>query len=62
MLKTQAKDTQTTTNGKLGLAEILVLLSGGGQPPVKVTAYDGSSVGPDDAALGVDLLNPRATT
>ncbi|MGB6204920.1 class I SAM-dependent methyltransferase, partial [Mycolicibacter algericus] len=62
MLKTQAKDTQTTTNGKLGLAEILVLLSGGGQPPVKVTAYDGSSVGPDDAALAVDLLNPRATT
>ncbi|MGB3287368.1 class I SAM-dependent methyltransferase [Mycolicibacter algericus] len=62
MLKTQAKATQTTTNGKLGLAEILVLLSGGGQPPVKVTAYDGSSAGPDDATLGVGLLNSRATT
>ncbi|GFG71122.1 class I SAM-dependent methyltransferase [Mycolicibacter senuensis] len=62
MLKTQAEDTQNTTNGKLGLAEILVLLSGGGQPPVKVTAYDGSSVGPDDASLAVELLNPRATT
>lgn len=62
MLKTLTKDAQTTTNGKLGLAEVLRLLSGGGQPPVKVTAYDGSSVGPDDAELAVDLLNPRATT
>lgn len=62
MLKTQANDTRTTTDGKLGLAEILVLLSGGGQPPVKVTAYDGSSVGPDDAELAVNLVNPRATT
>ncbi|MGV0734382.1 SAM-dependent methyltransferase, partial [Mycolicibacter sinensis] len=51
-----------STKGRLGLAEILVLLAGGGQPPIKITAYDGSSVGPDDAALGVDLLNPRATT
>lgn len=62
MLKTQTKDNRTTTEGKLGLAEILVLLSGGGQPPVKVTAYDGSSVGPDEAELSVALLNPRATT
>ncbi|WP_193464929.1 class I SAM-dependent methyltransferase [Mycobacterium novum] len=51
-----------STKGRLGLAEILVLLAGGGQPPIKITAYDGSSVGPDDAALAVDLLNPRATT
>lgn len=50
------------TKGRLGLAEILVLLAGGGQPPIHITAYDGSSVGPDDAELGVDLLNPRATT
>ncbi|MEO6795334.1 MAG: class I SAM-dependent methyltransferase [Mycobacterium sp.] len=60
---TTIKTEQThATNGKLGLAEILVLLAGGGQPPIKVTAYDGSSAGPDDAELGVDLLNPRATT
>lgn len=50
------------TKGRLGLAEILVLLAGGGQPPIHITAYDGSSVGPDGAELGVHLLNPRATT
>jgi len=62
MLKSPTEASQKPTNGRLGLAEILVLLSGGGQPPVKVTAYDGSSVGPDDATLAVDLLTPRATT
>lgn len=59
--KTLTRDTATTTNGRLGLAEILVLLAGGGQPPLKISAYDGSSAGPSDAELGVDLLNPRAT-
>lgn len=47
---------------QLGLAEVLRLLAGGGDPPIKITAYDGSSVGPDDAELGVELLPPRATT
>ncbi|MGH3560229.1 MAG: class I SAM-dependent methyltransferase, partial [Mycobacterium sp.] len=51
-----------TTSGKLSLSEILLLFAGGGQQPVKVTAYDGSSAGPDDAVLGVDLLTPRGTT
>lgn len=60
--KTLTKGTKTTTNGKLGLAEVLMLLAGGGQPPLKISAYDGSCVGPSDAELGVDLLNPRATT
>lgn len=50
------------TKGRLGLAEILLILAGGGQPPIKITAYDGSSVGPDDAELGVHLCTPRATT
>ncbi|MFL0178735.1 MULTISPECIES: class I SAM-dependent methyltransferase [unclassified Mycobacterium] len=59
--KTLIRSTNTTANGKLGLAEILVLLAGGGQPPLKISAYDGSTAGPDDAELGVDLLNPRAT-
>lgn len=49
-------------DGKLGLADVLVLLAGGGQPKIKVTAYDGSSAGPDDAELGVHLVNPRATS
>lgn len=55
MVKTQTKRTPTTAHGKLGLADVLVLLAGGGQPPIRVTAYDGSSAGPLDAALGVDL-------
>ncbi|GEE01532.1 cyclopropane-fatty-acyl-phospholipid synthase [Gordonia spumicola] len=29
---------------------------------IKVTAYDGSSAGPDDAQYGLHLKNPRATT
>ena len=38
-----------------------MLLAGGGQPPLRISAYDGSSVGPPDATLGVELLTPRAT-
>jgi cyclopropane-fatty-acyl-phospholipid synthase len=61
MTTTQVKH-DLSTNGKLGLAQVLKLLAGGGDPPLKITAYDGSSVGPDDADLGVALLTPRATT
>ncbi|CAJ1505243.1 class I SAM-dependent methyltransferase [[Mycobacterium] kokjensenii] len=62
MVKTQpTTSTPTATDGRLGLAEVLMLLAGGGQPPLKISAYDGSSIGPGDAALGVELLTPRAT-
>lgn len=50
-----------TQTDRLGLAEVLMLLAGGGQPPLRISAYDGSSVGPPDATLGVELLTPRAT-
>ena len=30
--------------------------------PLKFTAYDGSTAGPDDATLGLDLHTPRGTT
>ena len=33
-----------------------------GQIPLKFTAYDGSTAGPEDAELGLDLLTPRGTT
>ena len=46
---------------KLTLAEILEIFAGG-QLPLKFTAYDGSTAGPDDAELGLDLLTPRGTT
>jgi cyclopropane-fatty-acyl-phospholipid synthase len=47
-------------NRKLSLAETLALFTEAGKPPLKFTPYDGSSAGPDDAALGVDLLTRTA--
>jgi len=52
----------TDSTGKLTLAEILELLAAGDEMPLKFTAYDGSSAGPEDAGLGLDLLTPRGTT
>ena len=52
---------ETTEAPKLTLAEILEIFASGSQP-LKFTAYDGSSAGPDDADLGLDLLTPRGTT
>src|SRR5215211_8355185 len=46
---------------KLTLAEI-VQIFGAGQLPLKFSAYDGSTAGPDDAEFGLDLLTPRGTT
>ncbi|EHB57577.1 Cyclopropane-fatty-acyl-phospholipid synthase [Mycolicibacterium rhodesiae JS60] len=48
--------------GKLKLAEILEMFTAGGELPLKFTAYDGSSAGPADAELGLDLRTPRGTT
>jgi cyclopropane-fatty-acyl-phospholipid synthase len=59
---TTIKEPARTTAGKLSLAEILAIFTEGGQQPLKFTAYDGSSAGPDDAVLGLDLLTPRGTT
>src|SRR5664279_5617976 len=47
---------------RLTLADILEILIAGNQLPLKFTAYDGSSAGPDDADLGLNLLTPRGTT
>lgn len=46
---------------KLTLAEVLEIFAPG-RMPLKFTAYDGSSAGPDDAHLGIDLRTPRGTT
>lgn len=59
---TTTREHPSATTGKLSLAEILAVLANNGQEGLKFTAYDGSSAGPDDAALGVDLLTPRGTT
>ena len=47
--------------GRLTLAEILEIFAAG-QLPLKFTAYDGSTAGPEDATLGLDLKTPRGTT
>ena len=52
----------TTQSDKLTLAEILEIFAAGDELPLKFTAYDGSSTGPADAELGLDLLTPRGTT
>src|SRR6185436_6956115 len=46
---------------KLTLAEILEIFAAG-QLPVKFSAYDGSTAGPEDAPVGLDLKTPRGTT
>jgi cyclopropane-fatty-acyl-phospholipid synthase len=48
--------------GKLTMAEVLAIFTTGGQQPLRFTAYDGSTAGPDDAVLGLDLRTPRGTT
>jgi len=49
------------TAGRLSLAEVLEILSGG-RLPLGFTAYDGSSAGPPDASFGLDLRTPRGTS
>lgn len=46
---------------KLTLAQVLEILTDG-RLPLRFTAYDGSSAGPPDAPLGIELLTPRGTT
>jgi len=51
---------RTDTAGKYTLAEVLEILAGG-RLPLRFTAYDGSTAGPPDASLGLDLKTPRGT-
>ena len=57
----RATDAADNFEGKLSLAEVLEIFAAG-RLPLKFTAYDGSSAGPDDATLGLDLRTPRGTT
>jgi cyclopropane-fatty-acyl-phospholipid synthase len=59
---TTYKEQTSNATGKLSLAEILQIFADGGKNPLKFTAYDGSSAGPDDASFGLDLLTPQGTT
>jgi cyclopropane-fatty-acyl-phospholipid synthase len=59
---TTYKDSAQDATGRLKLAEILELIAAGNDVPLKFTAYDGSSAGPADAVVGLDLRTPRGTT
>lgn len=59
--KEKPADATAAASGKLTLAEILEILSGG-RLPLRFTAYDGSSAGDPDAPYGLDLKTPRGTT
>jgi cyclopropane-fatty-acyl-phospholipid synthase len=56
------KDPAPAKTGKYTLAEILEIFTASGELPLKFTAYDGSTAGPENAELGIDLLTPRGTT
>lgn len=51
-----------TAGGKLTMAEILAIFTAPGQQPLKFAAYDGSTAGRADAALGLELTSPRGIT
>ncbi|MCG5432887.1 class I SAM-dependent methyltransferase [Mycobacterium sp. MYCO198283] len=59
---TTTKEPARTTAGRLPLAQILEMFAGGGRNPLRFTAYDGSSAGPEDAAVSLHLRAPRGTT
>jgi cyclopropane-fatty-acyl-phospholipid synthase len=61
MTISREKTAQAAPASKLTLAEILEIFTAG-QLPLKFSAYDGSTAGPHDAELGLDLLTPRGTT
>jgi cyclopropane-fatty-acyl-phospholipid synthase len=56
---TQMKDLSSSlTSSKMTLAEVFETLLVG-PAPIRFTAYDGSSYGPEDAAVGLNLKNER---
>jgi cyclopropane-fatty-acyl-phospholipid synthase len=54
--------TKAPATTKLSLAELVAVFTGGATEALRFTAYDGSSTGPENAALGMDLLTPRGMT
>ena len=56
---TQLKDMTSTQTARLTLAEIFETLLAG-PAPIRFTAYDGSTYGPEDAPIGLNLKNELA--
>ncbi|MBV8863641.1 MAG: class I SAM-dependent methyltransferase, partial [Mycobacterium sp.] len=62
---TTIRERPPSTRQRMSLAEIVAVFADtteSGPQPLKFTAYDGSTAGPDDAALGMNLLTPRGAT
>ncbi len=62
---TTTREQPSSTSQRMSLAEIVAVFAdstGSGPQSLKITAYDGSTAGPDDAALGINLLTPRGAT
>ena len=55
---TQLKDMTSTQAPRLNLAEVFETLLAG-PAPIRFTAYDGSTYGPEDAPIGLNLKNER---
>lgn len=58
----EIREPHRATAGKLSMAQILEIFAATGRHPLKFTAYDGSTAGTADAALGLDLRTPRGAT
>jgi len=52
---------EPTTTERMSLAQILDAVTAG-SVPLRFSAYDGSSTGPEDAAYGLHLRNPRGAS
>ena len=42
------------------ITDLLVSIMGGSELPIRLTAFDGSSTGPEDAATHLDIVSPNA--
>ncbi|MGB9222715.1 class I SAM-dependent methyltransferase [Mycobacterium sp.] len=58
----ETSQSKRSGTGKLTMAEVLAIFTANGGQPLRFTAYDGSTAGPDDAILGLDLRTPRGAT
>ncbi|MFU8945530.1 class I SAM-dependent methyltransferase [Mycetocola zhadangensis] len=53
--------TATEAPARYSIAQVLEIFADG-RLPIRFTAYDGSSAGPEDAAFGLELKTPRGLT
>ena len=59
--KDSAPSKNDAQHAKMTLAQVFESIVGGNLN-IRVTAYDGSSAGPEDAEFGLNLVTPRGTT